>query len=569
MSFRGGRGGHGNARNAPAGTPVAVDILGWDGSTPAECIAFISRKCRISVSNYSVDSNTGVLRGHVRLDKDASDLVQWLGVRFAGKPLQISVGPAQAPASSGDNTIATLTMFLKSRYDPQARLLNLSAVQQDATLAAKGFFTTLSTSSKFFPALMKIAGDLKLDVTSADLSNNNLADLQTISTLAHTFPRLQNLLLQNNKIARARAFEPWKRKLNFLRELVLVGNPWLNTQSPAEVQQIKADILRVFPRLVIFNGEVLRNEQALAQIFSFPFGLPQLMFFQDAAVQELSTNFISNYINLWDSDRAGLMGLYQNESQFSLQVDLALPHTFDSSLAPDFSYYLPLLRNLTRVSSARVRVNKIAVGQEQIYKHFTQLPATKHELMTKPDQYSMESFHVALLGAICIVLHGRFDETAAPQNADTGSRPKHTFGKPKKTPLGSKSFDRTFIVIPGPNNSMVVASDLMCVRPETAGDAFKGEAAPAPAVTPAAAAVAPVGSAPPAATPSTADLPAELKTSLTPVQQELLVKVLVETKLNIQYGYMLCEQSSWDYQQCTVNFKNLAALLPPDAFAQV
>ena len=74
--------------------------------------------------------------------------------------------------------------------------------------------------------------------------------------------------------------------------------------------------------------------------------------------------------------------------------------------------------------------------------------------------------------------------------------------------------------------------------------------------------------APPGTGPTTADLPADIKARLNQIQQELLVKILLETKLNINYGIMLCEQSNWDYQQASVNFKNSAASLPSDAFVQ-
>lgn len=605
MSYRGrGRGGFNNNNNSNRNASqqfgaeqpsTEVEIFGWNGSTPGECIAFISRKCKISVKNYTVNNVNGALRGFVRSDSEANDLLQWSGVRFAGNPLKISKvsnggfgNGNQVSPGPGENTIDTLTMFLKSRYDPQNMLLNLSAVQQDPTLSAKGFFGTISTSSKFFPALMKIASDLKLNVTSADLSNNNLSDLTTVSTLAQTFPSLQNLSLQNNKFTRIKAFDIWKKKLNFLRELILTGNPMVNTNDATTALNIKLELLKVFPRLVVLNGEIVRNEQALISNLSFLFKDPVPMFFQDSEIQNLSTNFITNFYNLWDSNRADLMVLYQAESQFSLQVDSTLPHTLDNKPQPDFSYYLPLSRNLTRVSSVKARMTRVSKGQEQIYKTFTQLPGTRHDLMLKPDNYCMESYRLAPLGAICITLHGSFEETAQPTNLEHMNqlsgmgRNKYAYLQKLKSVLGSKSFDRTFIVIPGPNAGMIVASDLLCIRAEADADAFRPSAVPVaiPTPTPSPAPVNPVAgnfgtpgnqsqfNTPPPQMPSptAADLPAEVKAGLNPMQQEMLVKVLLETKLTIQYGVMLCQQSNWDYQQCIINFKNSAASLPRDAF---
>lgn len=602
MSYRGrGRGGFGQqnnfSRNDSVNNPVEMEIFGWNGSTPGDCISFIARKCKITLTNYSVNTANGGLRGFVKSENEAKDLLQWSGVRFAGNSLKISrlASPANggfgnqpngANNASGNNTIETLTMFIKSRYDPQSKLLNLSNVQQDPTLSAEGFFGTVSTSSKFFPALMKIAKELKLEVTSADLSNNNLTDSSTISTLAHTFPRLQNLSLQNNKFNKVKAFESWKKKFNFLRELILMGNPLLNTNDPNEVMSIKQEILKIFPRLVMLNGEVIRNEQILNRNLTFPFGDPTPMFFQDSEVQSLSTNFIANFFNLWDLNRADLMVLYQNESQFSLQVDATLPHTLDSKGPPDFGYYLSLSRNLTRVSTAKARMGRVAQGQEQIYKLFSQLPKTRHDILTKPDNYSVECYRLTALGAICITVHGNFEEIEEPANlpnANTsGGRNRHSHQKKQKFPLGSKSFDRTFIVIPGPNSSMILASDLLCIRVEADAEAFRpfpSLSGPVAAATPNPTQQMPQSAAPGAVplpqgqfgTPSpsgitVAGLPAELKANLNQVQQEFIVKIISETKLTMQYALMLCQQSNWDYQQCIVNFKNSAQSLPADAF---
>lgn len=562
MSYRGrGRGGYNNS-NQPAnrnngggfGAPVGVDILGWNGASADECVAFIGRKCRITVSNYTVDPASGVLKGFVASDKDATALFQWAGVRFAGQALRFSRSQDNGGARPSD-TIATITNFLKSRYQPDIKMLNLTNVQLDPGLVSTGFFASISTSSKFFPALMKVASDLKLDVNSIDMSSNSLTDLSSISTLPLTFPTLKNLSLLNNNLGRVKVFESWKNKLNYLREIILVGNPVSNTT------ELKFELMKNFPRLVVVNGEVVRNEDALNNILAFPFG-NQPMFFSDADVQGLANNFIANFYKLWDSDRNGLLILYQNESQFSVQVDTAHPHDSDSNT--DLSFYIPLSRNITRVSSAKGRAQRLALGPEAIAKLFAQLPGSRHDL-SKPELFSMEAYRYPPLNGIMVVLHGSFDEVAAPLNRDAinalakGTRNRFS-GPKKKTDLSSKSFDRTFIIIPTPNGSMIVASDLLLVRPTSSPSAWA--ATPPPSAPPTAAATP----TPQPGQPTAADLPPEVKANLNPQQQEILVRVVLATKLNLQYGVMLCQQSNWDFDTASVNFKNLAALLPPDAF---
>jgi len=562
---------------------IPMEILGWNGATAEECISFISRKCRIVVFNHSVDNATGILKGYVKTNKDANELLNWSGVKFAGQSLKFSKSSSvdslsnqmgTATPGASNNTIDVITQFLKTRYQPQTKMLNLATVKQDPGLVAQGFFAKLSTSSKFFPALMKVAKDLKLDVDSVDLSGNELSDLSTISSMAYTFPSLKNLSLANNNFGKIKVFEAWKHKLNFVRELIISGNPLVNITNPQDILNVKLELMKTFPRLIVLNGEVLRNERALLANLKFSFDSPTSMFFQDDEIQNLATNFVSNYIKLWDSNRADLMILYQNESQFSMQVDTAHPHVIlNSSYSNgDFGNYIPNSRNLCRVSTAKLRMSRLAVGQEQIFKAFSQLPKTRHDLINKPHQYSMESYRVPQLNGFMISLHGSFEEIAPPDNTDAvnsqplGPRRYNTHNKNKKVALEARSFDRNMIVIPGPNGSMIVASDLLSIRPYTEPDAWTA-VQPNPNTNP----HTPVpGSSPapaPPNQPSAADLPPDVKAKLNPIQQDLLVKIVLETKLNLQYGYMLCEQSNWDYQQCIINFKNSAASLPPDAYA--
>lgn len=595
---------------------VPVEIGGWNGASMEDCVKFISRKCRIVVLNPSIDPVSGNLKGYVRSEKDAKELCNWSGVKFAGQSLKISKsfggnGPSNGPGGAaggrpGNNTtIETITEFLKFRYDANAKLLNLAAVQQDPTLASKGFFATITTTSKFFPALMKVADELKLDVESIDLSNNNLNDLSTISTISTTFPRLKNLSLQTNNISRLKTFESWKHKLNFLRELIIINNPLVNNNQ-INPQDIKLELMRCFPRLIVVNGEVLRNEALLMSNLTFPIHTPKQMFFSSDDIQSVSTNFVTNFFNFWDSNRQELLQLYQNESQFSLSVDMAHPHMLDNhSNQVDFSHYLSNSRNLTKISTLKSKMAKLYTGPNNIMKIFSQLPKSKHELMTKPNLFSMETYNFPKLNGIIINIHGTFQEVAQPENTDTAnnSNPRNRFQSRKRIPLSNKSFDRSFIVIPGPNGSMILASDSLIIRNPSGAEAWneqknspQPQQQPSPSPVPGAQPPAqpqlqpqpslqppqtpltqaqtppqPVpgipGQQPPGATPTTADLPPDVKSMFNIQQQEILVKVLLETHLTIQYGVMLCEQSNWDYQQCTINFKNSAASLPRDAFA--
>lgn len=581
-----------------ASNKIAVEIGGWNGLLPQDCISFISRKIRVIVTDFAVDHGLGLLKGYVKNKAAADDLVRWQGVKFAGQALKFII--SEIPAQT-ETAVTALRGFISRRYNAESCLLNLSAVHHDQELNVGGYFDKTSTSSKFFPALIKVASGAGLDVVSIDLSANNFRDLSLISELPLAFPCLQNLALSNNLFERNRIFDSWRLKFNYLRELVLNGNPFVTTAPLNQRGELKSELLRCFPRLAVVDGEVLRDENILARNLIFPFGTSSAMFMLSQDVGATATGFIGNYFKLWDSDRSALLILYTTGSQFSYLFDYSHPHLLpsgannDSSFnrfrnnrvnnsdsSTDFGNYLLNSRNLCRISAARTRTSRVALGPEQTAVFFAQLPKTRHDLIEKPQCYSMEAFPYPALGGLMITMHGSFEEVGdpdtLPSNSNTGlstsqrGRGNHSQNRPKKVPLLKKSFDRTFVVVPAPDGSMLIASDMLVVRPYVEVAAWmrpaRGaitRAAQPPTSTPnASAATTLAGTLNGVLSPN--PIPPEVQAHLAPIQQQVLQKVVQETRLTIPYALMLCEQSQWDYTQCGVNFKNSAALLPPSAF---
>src|ERR1700754_1455603 len=115
---------------------------------------------------------------------------------FAGATLHIkaceSVAPPRGPkedrkevSRTAQETKEKFRAILASRYDPNLKMLNLSALAQDAGLLEMGFGTfDGKTTSKLFPALMVVADQLfkswqeKRDaIVSVSLANNGLSDV--------------------------------------------------------------------------------------------------------------------------------------------------------------------------------------------------------------------------------------------------------------------------------------------------------------------------------------------------------------------------------------------------------
>lgn len=548
---------------------IQVEIQGWQNASKDDLVSFISRKTKIGLHSVSVDPMSNAIKAFVRSQKDAISLEGWSGVRFAGNSLKIGVcDPKVSHTNTAQGTISTIDLlkgFLKSRYNPHTKMLDLTEMINDPTLVSNGLFATASTSSKMFPALMKLAGQEKLIVETVSLARNNFNDTSSsnLSVLGSTFPHLKNLSLESNQISKSRFFESCKNKFYNLRELVVVNNP-ITTQQPT----YKLDLVNLLPMLVVLDGEVLRDESRLRSITQLPVANQQSLFFENPDIQNLATGFISNYLKLWDSNRMDLLSLYSTESQFSYQVDSLHPSLpLENSVNPSqaWNYYLGNSRNLARISNERSRMARLYKGVEPISKIFQSLPRTLHRLLESPQDFAIEAWSYAQIGGILIVCHGEFEEVDKPQTPQlqkSGGMHSRMAGKSQHNPLMKRSFDRTFVVVPGPNNSMIVASDMLLIRypagtgpwvPKVAEESVQGVSS---------------GQSVSQNVPPIPNPHHEMLSKLPPMQQQILEKVFTETKLNMEFSYILCEQTNWDYNAAIMTFKTSHAQgqIPPNAF---
>ncbi|CCH42961.1 mRNA export factor MEX67 [Wickerhamomyces ciferrii] len=573
------------ANQAVQQNSVPVEVRGWQGGSKDDLVSFISRKTRIPLLNAVIEGDA--IKGFVKTNRDAEDLKKWSGVRFAGNALKIEL------PSSGQQGSAMVLLkgFLHRRYNANAKLLDLTNISSDADLQQNGAFSSLSVQSKMFPALMKLASMENFDVESVNLSENNLDDISGITTLAQTFPNLKNLALTNNKISKLRSFEIWKNKFKNLRELIIAGNPV--TTDP----QYKPTIAKVFPRLVILDGIMIRDEGKLQLIYQLPI-LKKQFFFEDSEIQTLSTQFVSNFLQFWDSDRTQLLQLYSPQSQFSISVDSSVPNDSNASQI-SFGYYIPISRNLSRVSSERTRQQRLGTGPESILKLFQNIPKTKHSLTSNPELYSMEAWRFPQVNGFIISLHGEFEEVGHPatdanqhSNSSSSGRGgrRGAMTNSSTNRLTKKSFDREFVVVPA-NGSLIIASDLLIIRPWSNHQSFvettitpppTGEQQPIPPQSQGSIPGSSQAQIPPSSSQQQApsvlptsqqqaqqigSIPQELS-HLSPTQQEFVMKVIQDTKLNLQFSLLLSEQSSWNYEIAINGFKesHQQGQIPPEAF---
>lgn len=161
-----------------------------------------------------------------------------------------------------------LRNVLSLRYDVETKLLNLSALGEDAILNQMGFFSGESKPEKLFRALMAVCDGLfktaqeKRDaVSSISLAGNNINDVVQIMSLSDTFPDLVNLDLSRNQFKDLKALQKWRHRLRKLQTLLLNENP-LEVTDP----NYGAEITTWFPKLQNLSGIQVRTPEQIASM---------------------------------------------------------------------------------------------------------------------------------------------------------------------------------------------------------------------------------------------------------------------------------------------------------------
>ncbi|CAI8495988.1 unnamed protein product [Hanseniaspora opuntiae] len=491
----------------------------------------------------------------------------------------------QVTANTSSGTGKVLNEYVLQRYNPAGKMLNLANFAQDQLLAATGL---LSNTHKLTLGLLKIVDLLQKNdgivVETLDLSGNGFKDLHDIKELPMIIPNLVNLSLSNNMIGKSNIFTlNWKNKFKKLRELIVTNNPLCNTAG------FQNDILVAFPKLIVLNSQLIRDEAKVNTLFTVvppnpaqptEQGKLQQFVFETPDIGSYTTQFVANFFNLWDNqaNRQQLTSLYQQESQFSLSVDSSIPPSAvdDAEQNPNFNIYNNLNRNLNKLTmtssqtTKNNRTSRVFMGNMAIGQVFNQLPSTKHFLVEDPKAYSIQNIKYSTINGMMVTIHGYYEELADP--IDKSNMPKqsnnvrrggryNSYNQGTNIKYGKKCFDRTLCLIPGENGTPIIASDILNIRayvkaawnyesPALNKPLSQGSTASNPAY--------PNGAQ---ATPSTnmiATTPEE--------KQQLCLKVQQYTKLNQEWAIMLCQQSNWNYDLAIRGFTSSQANIPPNAY---
>ncbi|QIW96411.1 hypothetical protein AMS68_001929 [Peltaster fructicola] len=436
---------------------------------------------------------------------------------------------------------------LDRRYNLDEKLLDLSALGQDPDLQAKAVFNQKSTTSKFFPAMMKIlqdafdtANDKDEAILSVSLANNDLSDLTFVTTLSATLPKLRNLDLSNNKFDNTEKLSRWRRRFAHLGHIIVSGNP-LEQNEPDFVKTLS----NWYPRLLMVNNIQVRTAEDVAkgfQVTDIPFPIRSAIFQDEGGIAE---NFIRTFFAGFDTDRNALVGLYYDaHSTFSVAINTAAPRDPaqpETTEKQEWDAYIKHSRNLRKITQVPARANRLLKGQAAIAEVFAAMPQSKHPDLAAENKKWMIEAHIqpgvpdALnssangVDGFMIVVHGEYDEIVLAKK--------------------KRSFDRTFILGPGGPHGVRIVSDVLNVRAYGGSQAFEPDNE-----------TQNVGG-----NESGPQLPDGLTVE---IAQQMVIELQKQTMMTQSYAQDCLEQSAWNFDTALKTFQAVKATLPPDAFVQ-
>lgn len=482
----------------------------------------------------------------------------------AASALDQELAAADTTPGSTADTKLKMTTILGKRFTPETKLLDLSKLVDDPDLQAMGIFNTTSTESKFFPALMKVwemgfksAAERREAVQSVTLAGNKLKNIGPVTTLAQSFPDIQNLDLSHNNIKDAQAMIGWRWKFRNLVFLDMTGNDFCSHPN------FKDTMLKWYPKLQTLNNIQVRTPEEIAAQRKTPIPVLPPHFLDESQIGE---NFVRAFFPGYDNDRNNLVSnVYDDQSTFSLNVNTIAPRAGQTETA-GWGEYIRKSRNLEKINHLSARMSRSFKGTEQIRELFNTLPPTRHpDLIAKAEQWLIECYPVPNLpdptgqsatgvGGLSLMVHGQLEESIG--------------GK-----VEIRSFDRTFILGPGKiPGSIRVISEIFCLRAYGGHEAWSPEiqaisqdssqgAVAAPGLVP-----IPTASPGPIAAPAAATggnvaegfgLPRPGKSDTQLQQEQLVSQMSAKSGMTFEFSEMALSGNGWNPELAWKNFEQL------------
>ncbi|KAI8082080.1 hypothetical protein BDF21DRAFT_338291 [Thamnidium elegans] len=444
---RGGRGrgrGNGNARFArefieedidmkPETASNIVTIAGYPPGSEEKVLSFLARKSKSAWEPLNVNYETKSMHITVIDEQTADGLCRMNNFSFGNAVVKERNNSNNNTSSAKNNNNSNnsnnrgggssyLVEFLTERFNVEAGFLDMDDLPPSAHNIGLVISRLLTEAKNLF-------GDSIKTISFARLKLWSVAPLSKVPEL---FPNLLNLSIAENDIAEFRSLDKLANKLNNLQELLLTGNA---IQTNNNVETYQREVLKRFPTIKYLDGQPVNGTGGVA-VNEFPVPIRHNFFDQDSSSMAVM-DLLSKFFPLFDTNRAGLVDLYDSQAIFSV--------VFSNG-----TYQQQNVWGSNQVSPAQ----RMVFGNENIVKRLLSLPATVHDL-SRADNFVTDAWQTTGSQAYPVVLflnvHGEFVETLAG------------------TPL---SFDRTFLVAPSAPGSRaqssgwsyVILSDSFIVR---------------------------------------------------------------------------------------------------------
>ncbi|KAJ1899661.1 nuclear mRNA export, poly(A)+RNA binding protein [Kickxella alabastrina] len=561
-----------------------VSLKGWRGGTEPSLIKFLDTKVGRPVNIADIHYCGEIMYMTVPNRAIAQELLKLSGIRFAGDKLSFQLkthpvkfgtgGAGRDGAASGSDSLKLkdrLIALLQTRVDMQGSSLDLSGLAHDNIIMSLG--TDSQQEDKMYKAILVIASQMYPGLIAISFANNSLRSLRGIADLGLHFPNIRTLSLMSNILSDFSSLDCLSSigstvPLTQLSELILAGNPMVEAElaQPNGGHNYVDKVHQRFPTISMLDmnpitpraqpGAPLPTAVASGEDAApkhLPFATEQ-SFVENQDIGDLANVFLDGFFNLYDANRGALANIYDQTAQFSLMVDTSHPTSKfaqtnpDSQKHVDFSAYIRISRNLTRVKSQHKRINALVVGRAAVIQTIAQLPATQHPIQ-EPHRFSFDAWQTDVPNAggqaqavAIVVVHGEFVEQQTHNRA---------------------SFDRTFVLAPAPPGSPAAAAGSPCIitNDQLTIRRYNGFESWAPASSGLDASSGTNGTAVGAAAEA-----GGLALSLTPEQQEMARVLQEQTGLNAEWTLKCLESYGWNYQVALTEFPQVRGTLPPEAF---
>ncbi|EJF64631.1 NTF2-like protein [Dichomitus squalens LYAD-421 SS1] len=473
------------------------------------------------------------------------------------------------PAPVTEKVIEVWKEWVRRRWNPEARFLNLERIASDDYLKRHRLTSpTSDAANREAQVIFKIASKLRPEIETISLAHNGLTSGRMMSTMSHYLPWLKNLSLEGNE------FRGWKDvdyisgkrgRLEQLRELILVGNPVRELEYKNNRAALyKSEVARRFPSLEILDGEPVARvgfdaptaltsapPQARTMLSTFAWNMePSFIAGVDGG---LVVNFLTRFFPSFDNQRGALIDAYAPNATFSFSANTSIPprariegiHVSKEFPNQRKLEWAPWLtggnggsRNLGRMNGLQKVTQSLHLGSQEAVRAMAALPPTRHEVAGSPEKFCVDAFPVQQgeQTNLLVTVHGQFAELPSE---------------------GIRSFDRSFVLALSPEGSrakqsgwdVMILSDQLVVRAYSSYEAWKpgpmrvqfGDLLPSPGLQ-------------------------EALAPLPQPQRGRMQDVILRTRLNLQYAEDCLKNNDWDVERAIANFERVKANLPADAY---